>query len=96
VQVFDQAEAMGFSMELLDIGGGFTGRFDEAGNVMFGEIANTINAALARHFPAEGGVRVIAEPGRYFAETSATLMTPVYGQRDRVDAAGNVKKDYCK
>ncbi len=81
-------------MELLDIGGGFTGRFDAHGNVMFGEIANTINAALAAHFPQEMGVRVIAEPGRYFAETSATLMTPVYGQRDRVSPDGEVKKDY--
>lgn len=35
--IFDLAEMMGFSMELLDIGGGFTGHFDEHGNVMFGE-----------------------------------------------------------
>ena len=82
-------------MELLDIGGGFTGHFDACGNVMFGEIASTINNALAQHFPPESGVRVIAEPGRYFAETSATLMTPVYGQRDRLDTkSGAVKKDY--
>lgn len=54
-------------MELLDVGGGFTGHFDACGNVMFGEIANTINMAVARCFPPEMGVRVIAEPGRYFA-----------------------------
>mmetsp|Transcript_591 Transcript_591/g.1599 ORF Transcript_591/g.1599 Transcript_591/m.1599 type:complete len:404 (-) Transcript_591:602-1813(-) len=82
-EIFDAAEAMGFDMELLDIGGGFTGRFDDCGNVMFGEIATTINNALAKHFPPEMNVRVIAEPGRYFAETSATLFTPVYGQRER-------------
>ena len=93
-KVFDEAGALGFNMELLDIGGGFTGHFDEMGNVMFGEIANTINAALATNFPPEMGVRVIAEPGRYFAETSSTLLTPVYGQRDRVAADGSVKKDY--
>ncbi|KAG2440307.1 hypothetical protein HXX76_004416 [Chlamydomonas incerta] len=93
-KVFDEAGALGFNMELLDIGGGFTGHFDECGNVMFGEIANTINAALATNFPPEMGVRVIAEPGRYFAETSSTLLTPVYGQRDRVAADGTVKKDY--
>nr|CAE46409.1 ornithine decarboxylase [Chlamydomonas reinhardtii] len=93
-KVFDEAGALGFNMELLDIGGGFTGHFDEMGNVMFGVIANTINAALATNFPPEMGVRVIAEPGRYFAETSSTLLTPVYGQRDRVAADGSVKKDY--
>lgn len=93
-KIFDQATALGFDMELLDIGGGFTGRFDAHGNVMFGDIANTINSALAAHFPQEMGVRVIAEPGRFFAETAATLMTPVYGQRDRVSPDGEVKKDY--
>ncbi|KAG2455071.1 hypothetical protein HYH02_000893 [Chlamydomonas schloesseri] len=93
-KVFDEAGTLGFNMELLDIGGGFTGHFDECGNVMFGEIANTINAALATNFPPEMGVRVIAEPGRYFAETSSTLLTPVYGQRDRTAADGTVKKDY--
>ncbi|PNG66935.1 Ornithine decarboxylase, partial [Tetrabaena socialis] len=77
-KVFDDAQALGFHMELLDIGGGFTGRFDAGGNVMFGEIANTINAALASAFPPDAcpGLRVIAEPGRYFAESSATLFTP--------------------
>ena len=35
--IFDLAEMMGFHMELLDIGGGFTGHFDGQGNVMFGE-----------------------------------------------------------
>jgi ornithine decarboxylase len=94
VQIFDQATALGFDMELLDIGGGFTGHFDAHGNVMFGEIANSINAALAQHFPSDMGVRVIAEPGRYFAETSATLMTPIYGQRNRIGPNGEVKKDY--
>jgi ornithine decarboxylase len=93
-QVFDEANALGFAMELLDIGGGFTGHFDECGNVMFGEIANTINAALAANFPTDMGVRVIAEPGRYFAETSSVLMTPVYGVRDRVAPEGGVHKDY--
>lgn len=93
-QIFELGTTVGFPMDLLDIGGGFTGRFDEMGNVMFGDIATTINSALAANFPQDSGVRVIAEPGRYFAETSATLMTPVYGQRDRPDANGGVKKDY--
>jgi ornithine decarboxylase len=33
-------------MTLLDIGGGFSGRFDAHGHVMFGDIARTINAAI--------------------------------------------------
>lgn len=93
-EIFLLGEEFGYRMELLDIGGGFSGRFDAMGNVMFGEIATTINNALATYFPPESGVRVIAEPGRYFAETSASLLTPVYGMRDRTDAAGTLKKDY--
>ncbi|GLC44530.1 Mitochondrial 2-oxoadipate and 2-oxoglutarate transporter [Pleodorina starrii] len=97
-KVFDEAASLGYRMELLDIGGGFTGHFDELGNVMFGEIANTINAALAKYFPPGcpelGDVRVIAEPGRYFAETSSTLFTPVIGTRDRVVKDGSIHKDY--
>mmetsp|Transcript_26356 Transcript_26356/g.78254 ORF Transcript_26356/g.78254 Transcript_26356/m.78254 type:complete len:510 (-) Transcript_26356:202-1731(-) len=93
--VFDDAIEMGFDMQLLDIGGGFTGRFDACGNVMLSEIAGAINAAVAMHFPAHSGVRVIAEPGRYFAETCATLMTPIYGHRDRLNTDGTIKnKDY--
>jgi hypothetical protein len=36
-------------------------------------------------------VRVIAEPGRYFAETAATLLTPIYGHRDRAGPEGEVR-----
>ena len=41
-----------------------------------------VNAALEQHFPAGCGVRVIAEPGRYYAEGAATLACAVYGSRD--------------
>lgn len=82
-KVFAVAEELGHTMTLLDIGGGFTGHFDAHGHVMFGDIARTINAAISTHFPPTTGVRIIAEPGRYFAETSAALIVPVYGKRDR-------------
>ncbi|KIY99133.1 ornithine decarboxylase [Monoraphidium neglectum] len=70
---FDQGLALGHDMRLLDIGGGFTGRFDQSGCVVISEIARAVNAAVNAHFPVEGGVRLIAEPGRYFAEASAVL-----------------------
>lgn len=81
--VFDIGAELGHEMRLLDIGGGFTGHFDAHGHVQFGDIARTLNTAIGEHFPVESGVRVIAEPGRYFAETSAALIVPVYGKRDR-------------
>eukprot|EP00271_Cylindrocystis_brebissonii_P000221 TRINITY_DN1025_c0_g1_i1.p1 TRINITY_DN1025_c0_g1~~TRINITY_DN1025_c0_g1_i1.p1 ORF type:complete len:960 (+),score=154.59 TRINITY_DN1025_c0_g1_i1:653-3532(+) len=78
--VFDRAAEMGLSpMTLLDIGGGFT---SEGGHGMdFLSAASAINAALDMHFPEEMGVRIIGEPGRFFAESPATLATHVFGTR---------------
>lgn len=52
-----------------------------------------INGALDEFFPPDTGVRIIAEPGRYFAETVFTLATAVIAKRaiDDVDEdSGNV------
>lgn len=93
--VFDKAEAAGFkNMHLLDIGGGFTGRFDSEGNVlsMKGDIPQAINAAIAKNFP-DPKIRIISEPGRYFAEASMHLMTHVHGIRERNEVADQVDAD---
>ncbi|XP_047035562.1 ornithine decarboxylase 1-like [Helicoverpa zea] len=64
-------------MQLLDIGGGFPGgRHDD-----IQEVAEVINAALEEHFPI-GSVRVIAEPGRYFAAAAYTLAAMVHAKRE--------------
>lgn len=63
--VFDQALAMGFDMHILDIGGGFCGgTIRPDGSVALGDVPVAVNAALGKHFPDAGAVRVIAEPGR--------------------------------
>uniref|UniRef100_A0A383V9D0 Orn/DAP/Arg decarboxylase 2 N-terminal domain-containing protein n=1 Tax=Tetradesmus obliquus TaxID=3088 RepID=A0A383V9D0_TETOB len=88
--VLDMAQQQyGFPpLTLLDIGGGFTAPCDENSSRLFRETAATINKALEQYFPAGCGVDVISEPGRFFAETSATLFTTVLGQRQgRSDAA---------
>uniref|UniRef100_A0A672FD38 ornithine decarboxylase n=1 Tax=Salarias fasciatus TaxID=181472 RepID=A0A672FD38_SALFA len=76
--VFDMAKSLGFKMSLLDIGGGFTGtdRF-----VNFDEFSEVINEALDEFFPSESGVRIIAEPGRYFVESAFTLAVNVIAKR---------------
>ncbi|GBF87342.1 ornithine decarboxylase [Raphidocelis subcapitata] len=94
-EAFDAAPAHGFhSMALLDIGGGFTAPYDAASADLFYRTAAVINGALDEHFPAGCGVRVIAEPGRYFAETSATLFTTILGQRAGRGADGAPRRDY--
>lgn len=93
-QAFDMGASYGFNMTLLDIGGGFTAPYDEPTGRLFYTTAATINTALDTHFPPGCGVRVIAEPGRYFAETSATLFTTILGQREGLDALGGPFRDY--
>lgn len=77
-QVFREAEAEGFNMTLLDIGGGFLGGKDST----LDEAASCINEALDMNFPESMGVRVIAEPGRYFVSAAFTLATPIINKRE--------------
>ncbi len=85
-KAFDMGQMYGFDMHILDVGGGFCGgALDAEGNVDFCGVDVALNAALEEHF-AEGsldGLTIIAEPGRFFTETIATLGTLVYGRRSR-------------
>ncbi|GJP75851.1 hypothetical protein CLOP_g6253 [Closterium sp. NIES-67] len=88
-QVFDMAADVARAadmpvMSVLDVGGGFTAPGTGcSGGMPFAAAANAINSALDRFFPEASGVAVIAEPGRYFAETPSTLAACVFGRRVR-------------
>ena len=74
--VFDYAKQKGFmNCNLLDVGGGFT-------KETFISCSEVINTELDKHFN-DPNVRVIAEPGRYFAEEVFTFFVPVIGYRQR-------------
>jgi ornithine decarboxylase len=75
-------EELGFAMGLLDIGGGFPGCDDV--DVRFEEMAADIRDTLAL-FPDD--VRVIAEPGRFFAHSCATLCAQVIAVSPLTDGA---------
>ena len=97
-KAFDVGTACGFHFSLLDIGGGFTGRFNSFGIVqsMVGEIPAYINEALEKFFGADtpySDLRVIAEPGRYFAEASMHLACHVHSVRNRLDRASDDEPD---
>jgi ornithine decarboxylase len=83
---FDLAISMGFAMSVLDLGGGYSGNLTEG--ITMEKVAASLNAALEACFPAADGVRVIAEPGRYFAEPGMTLWTRVFGKRVRERGPG--------
>lgn len=71
-------------MTLLDIGGGFDGR---SGRTLH-QVAQVVNTALDVHFP-DRNVRVIAEPGRYFAAAAYTLAAMVHAKREIASPDGD-------
>lgn len=76
--LYDLALAYGYKLKMLDIGGGFS-------RETLHKIAPTIQTAIGTYFPPSLECDVIAEPGRFFAETCGTLYTRVIGVRDACD-----------
>ncbi|KAF7266732.1 hypothetical protein GWI33_019953, partial [Rhynchophorus ferrugineus] len=84
--IFDYAVTLGYSFNLLDIGGGYPGVRGSSIN----EIACVVNKALIEFFPDES-VQVIAEPGRFFVSSAYTLTCKIYSIRQVVDDNDNTK-----
>ncbi|XP_046566615.1 ornithine decarboxylase-like isoform X1 [Haliotis rubra] len=80
-RVFQIASELNISMSVLDVGGGIFGH--KTPPVEFEEVARHLNKGLDEYFPEERGVRVIAEPGRYFVTSCATLVITVIGRKIR-------------
>jgi len=75
-QVFDLAETEGYSLSLLDIGGGFPGENTVA--LSIADIGKALAPILEEKFQ---GVRVIAEPGRFFCTSTAILAVNVNSRK---------------
>lgn len=78
-ELFEEADAAGLKLRILDIGGGFP--IPEP-KVRFNlpEMLKQINARLDEDFP---GIDVWAEPGRYICGTAVNLITSVIGVNER-------------
>lgn len=79
--LFDYAAILGFTMTLLDIGGGFPGD----NNKTIDEVSLFVNQGLETYFP-DKNVRVIAEPGRYYVASAFTLVTNVHSKKNIYNA----------
>ena len=77
--VFDMGAEVGFIMYLLDIGGGFPGSEDV--KLKFEAITSVINPALDKYFPSDSGVRIIAEPGRYYVASAFMLAVNIIAKK---------------
>ena len=96
--VFDKAQELGFAnFHLLDIGGGFPG-CDEDRTLMvtFPQIAEVVNRDLDLYFPRSlfPNLRVIAEPGRYFASAAFSLAVSITSCRVVSDGKSGKKFMY--
>ncbi|KAJ1926844.1 Ornithine decarboxylase [Tieghemiomyces parasiticus] len=79
--VFQEGRALGYDMHVLDIGGGFPG-WDGESDVTFIEAATVLRKALDEYFPSDAGVRIIGEPGRFFAAAAFSLAVNVIARRE--------------
>jgi ornithine decarboxylase len=78
--VMKEAEARGHRIKILDIGGGFPVPYDRHVRP-FSELATKINAETKRLFSKD--IQILAEPGRFFVATAATLVAKVIGKAVR-------------
>jgi ornithine decarboxylase len=79
-EVMDEAAARGFTMKLLDIGGGFPARYDRSVKP-FRSLARLLNSTIDRLFPED--IEILAEPGRFMVANAATLVCEVIGKAFR-------------
>ena len=78
--VMQEAKTRGHQIKILDIGGGFPVRYDRHVKP-FSLLAKMINAEIKRLFP--GDIQILAEPGRFFVATAATLVARIIGRAVR-------------
>jgi len=79
---YDQSLKHDFPISIINIGGGFQTDFNEIG---FENMAFCIRQAQEMYFKDENKLSFIAEPGRFFAETSHTLVLNVIGKKQIKD-----------
>ncbi|OZJ04325.1 hypothetical protein BZG36_03159 [Bifiguratus adelaidae] len=89
--VFDLGLELGFDFRFLDVGGGFPGADVQEG-ITFSKVAAILGPAVDRHFP-DPAIRVIAEPGRYYAASAFTLATSIIARRTVLRDHSAVAKD---
>ncbi len=78
-EIFEEAEAAGLKLRVLDIGGGFPIPELKV-NFNLAEMLKQINARLNEDFPE---TEIWSEPGRYICGTAVNLITSVIGVTER-------------
>lgn len=71
---FDMGKDAGYNFTLLDVGGGFE-------DATFESTASILRTAIDQYFPSRDGVRIIAEPGRYYVAKAFSLAANIIARR---------------
>ncbi|XP_069032875.1 antizyme inhibitor 1b [Embiotoca jacksoni] len=74
--VFDMGLDLGFNMNILDIGGGFTGS-----EFQLKQVESAIRPLLDVYFPQLSGVQVLAQPGSFYVASAFSLAVNVIGKK---------------
>ncbi|XP_076158420.1 antizyme inhibitor 1b [Alosa pseudoharengus] len=89
--VFDMGEELGFDMNILDVGGGFS-----VSETQLKQVHAAMKPLLEAYFPPMSGVCVIAEPGSFYVSSTFTLAVNVIGKqvvaRDQQNQFGDTDK----
>jgi len=88
--VFEMGKQAGYTFSLLDIGGGFE-------DALFEQAASVLTRALAEYFPDRAGLKIIAEPGRFYVSNAFKLAANIIARRAPLpgsnDVSGTVDSD---
>jgi ornithine decarboxylase len=85
--VFDQGAKVGYKFTLLDIGGGFPGHTQA--EISFEDTAVHLKRGFSEFFPQESGVKIIAEPGRFFVASAYTTVLNITSVREVAGSGEN-------
>ncbi|XP_070840549.1 antizyme inhibitor 1b [Chaetodon trifascialis] len=74
--VFDMGADLGFNMNILDIGGGFTGS-----EFQLKQVESAVRLLLDAYFSPLSGVQVLAQPGSFYVSSAFSLAVNVIGKK---------------
>jgi ornithine decarboxylase len=72
----------GYQFTLLDVGGGFE-------DALFEQAAKFLTEAIATYFPDRRGIKIIAEPGRFYVSKAFSLAANIIARRAPLTEAPN-------
>jgi len=90
-KLFEYAAQVGFTMNLLDLGGGWPGEESPSALEFFKTISDAVTPILDASFPSP--IRLISEPGRYFCTATMTAAVQITSRREYFAAPQAITND---